>query len=444
MAAVNAAQTLQDETTCQICLEYFDDPVLLDCDHNFCRNCIIQCWEGSQKVSCPHCRQTFPQRNLRPNRQLRNIVEAARGLRLESVKKAETEGLCEKHREPLKLFCEDEQIPICGVCDGSKEHRDHTVIPAEEAAEDFKVGPSVFSSQSLGKLPFPKTQTERQKIVSEFQQLRQFLEKQERLLLAQLENLDEEMVMIQTENIAELSAEISRLSELISEVEGKCQKPDTEFLQVRLIPASPRAELCPNALILPPVTVTLDPDTAHPFLVLSEDGKSVILGNTRQDLPNNPERFDTELWVLGHAGFTSGRHCWEVEVGYGPCWAVGVARESLRRKGDISCSPEGGIWAVGRRWGMGQFRALTSPVTPLHLSRVPSSIRVCLDCDRGKVTFFDDSHLPTPRSLISRMPGSSPPLSPTLCSPRDGRGRRKNHCWKFRGALKGRCGAGQG
>uniref|UniRef100_A0A8C8SPT0 Zinc finger protein RFP-like n=1 Tax=Pelusios castaneus TaxID=367368 RepID=A0A8C8SPT0_9SAUR len=378
-----------DETTCQICLEYFDDPVLLDCDHNFCRNCIIQCWEGSQKVSCPHCRQTFPQRNLRPNRQLRNIVEAARGLRLESVKKAETEGLCEKHREPLKLFCEDEQIPICGVCDGSKEHRDHTVIPAEEAAEDFKVGPSV------------------QKIVSEFQQLRQFLEKQERLLLAQLENLDEEMVMIQTENIAELSAEISRLSELISEVEGKCQKPDTEFLQVRLsaaqgtaqlvspgpatplVPASPRAELCPNALILPPVTVTLDPDTAHPFLVLSEDGKSVILGNTRQDLPNNPERFDTELWVLGHAGFTSGRHCWEVEVGYGPCWAVGVARESLRRKGDISCSPEGGIWAVGRRWGMGQFRALTSPVTPLHLSRVPSSIRVCLDCDRGKVTFFD-------------------------------------------------------
>ncbi|KAG6921708.1 tripartite motif containing 10, partial [Chelydra serpentina] len=72
---------------------------------------------------------------------------------------------------------------------------------------------------------------ERQKIVSEFQQLRQFLEEQERLLLAHLEKLDEELVKIQNENITQLSEEISRLSELISELEGKCQKPASEFLQ---------------------------------------------------------------------------------------------------------------------------------------------------------------------------------------------------------------------
>uniref|UniRef100_A0A8C8RIF2 RING-type domain-containing protein n=1 Tax=Pelusios castaneus TaxID=367368 RepID=A0A8C8RIF2_9SAUR len=53
MAAVNPAKTLQEETTCPICLEYFTDPVSLDCDHNFCRACITQCWEGSQTVSCP-------------------------------------------------------------------------------------------------------------------------------------------------------------------------------------------------------------------------------------------------------------------------------------------------------------------------------------------------------------------------------------------------------
>ncbi|CAM4653472.1 unnamed protein product [Lepidochelys olivacea] len=132
--------------------------------------------------------------------------------------------------------------------------------------------------------------------------------------------------------------------------------------------------------------VTLDPDTAHPRLVLSEDRKSVRWGNMRQDLPNNPERFDTELCVLGCEGFTSGRHCWEVEVGGGRRWAVGVARESVGRKGGISRSPEGGIWAVG--W-WGQFQALTSPRTPLPLSRAPSRIRVCLDCDRGQVTFID-------------------------------------------------------
>uniref|UniRef100_A0A8C8SAF7 Butyrophilin subfamily 1 member A1 n=1 Tax=Pelusios castaneus TaxID=367368 RepID=A0A8C8SAF7_9SAUR len=136
----------------------------------------------------------------------------------------------------------------------------------------------------------------------------------------------------------------------------------------------------------PDLTVTLDPDTAHPNVVLSADGKRVRRGHTRQHLPDNPARFDTERCVLGHAGFTSGRHYWEVEVEDGLYWAVGVARESVRRKGEISLSPEGGIWAVWR-WG-DQFQALTSPVTPLPQSRAPSRIRVCLDCDRGQVTFF--------------------------------------------------------
>ncbi|XP_067412292.1 butyrophilin subfamily 1 member A1-like [Emydura macquarii macquarii] len=134
--------------------------------------------------------------------------------------------------------------------------------------------------------------------------------------------------------------------------------------------------------------VTLDPGTAHPLLVLSEDGKSVRWAETRQDLPDNPERFNTELYVLGCEGFTSGRHCWEVEVGDELYWAVGVARESVRRKGSPSLSPwdGGGICAVGC---LGQFWALTFPGTPLHLRWVPCRIQVCLDCDRVQVTFFD-------------------------------------------------------
>uniref|UniRef100_A0A8C3T5P0 Butyrophilin subfamily 1 member A1 n=1 Tax=Chelydra serpentina TaxID=8475 RepID=A0A8C3T5P0_CHESE len=135
------------------------------------------------------------------------------------------------------------------------------------------------------------------------------------------------------------------------------------------------------------LTVTLDPDTAHPHLVLSEDWKSVTRGDTRQRLPDSPERFDTKPCVLGCEGFTLGRHCWEVEVVGGGGWAVGVARESVRRKGWISCSPEGGIWAVG--WLGDQFWALTSPENPLPRRRFPNRIRVCLDCDRGQVTFID-------------------------------------------------------
>uniref|UniRef100_K7G717 Butyrophilin subfamily 1 member A1 n=1 Tax=Pelodiscus sinensis TaxID=13735 RepID=K7G717_PELSI len=132
--------------------------------------------------------------------------------------------------------------------------------------------------------------------------------------------------------------------------------------------------------------VTLDPDTAHPNLVLSEDGKRVRRAETKQPRPDTPERFDSWACALGREGFTSGRHYWEVEVGDGQYWRMGVARESVSRKGWISLSPKGGIWAVRRRGD--QFQALTDPETPLPLSP-PRRIRVCLDCDRGQVTFID-------------------------------------------------------
>uniref|UniRef100_A0A8C3HCP6 RING-type E3 ubiquitin transferase n=1 Tax=Chrysemys picta bellii TaxID=8478 RepID=A0A8C3HCP6_CHRPI len=363
MAEENPVESLQEEVTCPVCLEYFTDPVSLECGHNFCRACISQCWEGSDTAaSCPQCRETVQQRNLRPNRQLANVLEIAKRMSLQAAKGAGGDGVCGEHQEALKLFCEEDQTPICVICRESRDHRTHTVVPIQEAVQEYKV-PSCCPKQ---------TQTERQKIVSEFQQLRQFLEEQERLLLAQLAELDEAIVKIQNENITKLSEEISRLSELISELEGKCQKP------AKMVTASPRAELS---------NVTLDQDTAHPCLVLSEDHKSVRCGDTRQQRPNNPERFDTELCVLGCEGFTSERHCWEVEVGDGGRWTVGVARESVGRKGGISLNPEGGIWAVQCWWG--QFKALTSPETPLPLSRFPSRIRVCLDCDRGQVTFID-------------------------------------------------------
>ncbi|XP_039358169.1 zinc finger protein RFP-like [Mauremys reevesii] len=452
MAAENPVESLQEEATCPVCLEYFTEPVSVECGHNFCRACISQCWEGSDTAaSCPQCRETVQQGNLRPNRQLANMVEITKRLSLQAAKGRGGDGVCGEHQEALKLFCEEDQTPICMICRESRAHRAHTVVPIEEAAQEYKERIQAHlktlreerekllglkaTGEGNSREYLKQIQIERQKIVSEFQQLQQFLEEQERLLLAQLEKLDKEIVRIQNENLSKLSEQISRLSELIREMEGKCQKPASEFLQdVRTTLSrcekgkfqqpeeiSPELEervsgFSQKTIVLMEilgkfkdtlpsqlerkrgelfgahrqVNVTLDPDTAHPNLVLSVDRKSVRCGDTGQQLPNNPERFSSWACVLGCEGFTSGRHCWEVEVGGVGSWAVGVARESVGRKGGISFSPEGGIWAVGRcRWWGGEFQALTSPVTLLPLSRAPSRIRVCLDCDRGQVTFID-------------------------------------------------------
>uniref|UniRef100_A0A8C8RPC4 E3 ubiquitin-protein ligase TRIM39-like n=1 Tax=Pelusios castaneus TaxID=367368 RepID=A0A8C8RPC4_9SAUR len=128
-----------DEVTCSICLEVFKDPVTTLCGHSFCQGCINPSWrEGESDFCCPQCRETFPQKNLRPNKELRKRVELR--LRSQAVGKLEGEGLCERHQEALKLFCEEDQIPVCLVCRESRDHRTHTVLPIEEAAKDYQVG----------------------------------------------------------------------------------------------------------------------------------------------------------------------------------------------------------------------------------------------------------------------------------------------------------------
>ncbi|XP_067419600.1 stonustoxin subunit alpha-like [Emydura macquarii macquarii] len=135
--------------------------------------------------------------------------------------------------------------------------------------------------------------------------------------------------------------------------------------------------------------VTLDPYTAHPELVLSEDLRGVHRGHEKQIYSDTPERFDYMVCVLGSEGFTSGKHSWQVKVEGGPAgdWAVGVARQSVQRKDEVAFTPEEGIWVV-QQWGSGSdYRAHTSPVTRLSLSREPSRIRVSLDYEGGLVAF---------------------------------------------------------
>ncbi|XP_042304499.1 butyrophilin subfamily 1 member A1-like [Sceloporus undulatus] len=140
----------------------------------------------------------------------------------------------------------------------------------------------------------------------------------------------------------------------------------------------------------PTARVTLDPDTAHRRLVISKDQKSVKWGEKEQSLPNNTQRFEQRVWVLGQNGFVSGRHCWQVEVKGKGEWAVGVAKKSVERKGLPEFSPKAGIWGMGEYWGLGNYVAFTSPThTPLHFDKRPRWIRVFLDYADGKVEFFN-------------------------------------------------------
>ncbi|XP_042615591.1 zinc finger protein RFP isoform X1 [Cyprinus carpio] len=136
------------------------------------------------------------------------------------------------------------------------------------------------------------------------------------------------------------------------------------------------------------VDVTLDTNTAHPRLILSEDKKKVWCGERHQQVPNNRERFDRVVCVLGCEGFTSGRHYWEVEVDGKTDWDLGVASHSCNRKGKITVSPSNGYWFLSLR-DKNNYAFRTEPSTALPLSMRPQKIGLFVDYEKGQVSFYN-------------------------------------------------------
>ncbi|XP_073683439.1 butyrophilin subfamily 1 member A1-like [Garra rufa] len=136
------------------------------------------------------------------------------------------------------------------------------------------------------------------------------------------------------------------------------------------------------------LNVILDADTAHPRLIVSDDGKQVWDGKTRLELMNvKKERFNDYLGVLGKDGFSSGCFCFEVQVKGQTEWDLGVTRGSVSRKGLTVVSPMIGYWVVSLRDGTCWARK--SPQISLPLSGKPERVCVFVDYEKGIVSFYD-------------------------------------------------------
>uniref|UniRef100_A0A4W3GXU2 RING-type E3 ubiquitin transferase n=1 Tax=Callorhinchus milii TaxID=7868 RepID=A0A4W3GXU2_CALMI len=138
MASRLPAEIWTEEIICPVCLDFFTDPVSLGCGHNFCRSCVTRSCEKQEINCCAVCQETFPEKNLRASWALASLAEKARKLSLNPTQ-TESKLHCDKHREELKLFCESDKKLLCVVCSHGQEHRGHSFLPIEEAADIFKV-----------------------------------------------------------------------------------------------------------------------------------------------------------------------------------------------------------------------------------------------------------------------------------------------------------------
>ncbi|KAM7415676.1 hypothetical protein PAMA_017959 [Pampus argenteus] len=431
---------------CNVCSETFRDPVSLSCRHNFCSSCLKQFWEQSGNKNCPICKRKSskdPEVNF-VLKELSDLYAARQKAGSSETEEEKVDVVCDKHpEEEPKWFCEDEQKAVCPACEISL-HQNHKVVPVGRAVSDLKEQlksdlKSLQDKRNKHK-QVEKTYNEmiqhsekqlsstEKQIRAEFNKLHQFLKEEEESRLAALREEEEQKGKTISREMKRIQEQTSSLSDSISAVEEDLQKHNVSFLSSYKATQSRARAQCslsdPQLLsgVLIDVAkhlgnlsfrvwekikekvhfspVILDPNTAHGCLCLSDDLTSVRQGDTKQQLPDNPERNTNYANVLSSEGFSSGKHSWDVEVGDHPDWNVGLAKESVNRRGKRFASPEYGIWCLLHRSGKytdGQNKTV-------RVKKSLQRIRVQLDYDGGKVSFYDPedmTHISTHRDTFT-------------------------------------------
>ncbi|XP_074485947.1 E3 ubiquitin-protein ligase TRIM21-like [Sebastes fasciatus] len=349
--------------------------------------------------------------------------------------------MCTKHDKPLELFCKTDQTCVCILC-LVLDHKTHEFVPLKEEYEGKKaeLGKTEAEIQQMIQKRRLKIQEIKHSVdlseedadreiaegVQVFTALKESVERGQANLINTIKEKQKTTEKQAEAFIKELEQEISELTKRRTEVEQlkrsedhlhllqsvqslKAAPPTKDWTEVSVRPSYEGTVVRAVAqleetlskemkkLVAEPelkriqqyaVDVTVDPYTAYPELILSDDGKQVRLGKVKKNRPNNPERFNDCVCVLGKQSFSSGRFYFEVKVKGKTEWDLGVARESINRKGDTPLSPEDGNWTIWLRNGY-KYEALDDRSVLLSLKSRPQKVGVFVDYEEGLVSFYD-------------------------------------------------------
>ncbi|XP_053189694.1 E3 ubiquitin-protein ligase TRIM39-like isoform X2 [Scomber japonicus] len=387
--------------------------------------------------SCLVCLTSYCKTHLEPHLTMSGLK---RHQLMDPVENLE-DRMCMKHDKPLELFCKTDQTCVCTLCTYSN-HKTHDVVPLKEEYEGKKaeLGKTEAEIQEMiqkrrlkieeikHSVDLSKEAADREKAegVQVFTALKESVERSLNEFIETIKEKQRTTEKQAEDFIKELEQEISELKKRSSEVVKlshsedhlhllqnflslKAAPPTKDWTEVSVRPSSYEGTVVKAVAQLEEmlskqmkklfeaelkrvqqyaVDVTLDPDTAHPNLILSADEKQVNYGDVKKNLPDNPERFTRYAIVLGKQSLSSGRFYFEVQVKEKTLWTLGVARESIDRKGDITLSPQDGFWTIILRNG-NKYSACNNYPAYLSLKSPPQKVGVFVDYEEGLVSFYD-------------------------------------------------------
>uniref|UniRef100_A0A2K6E5G6 Tripartite motif-containing protein 5 n=1 Tax=Macaca nemestrina TaxID=9545 RepID=A0A2K6E5G6_MACNE len=403
-------QVFQRELTCPICMNYFIDPVTIDCGHTFCRPCFYLNWQDIALLAqCSECRKITQQKNLKTDIHVKKMASLAKKASLWQFLSSE-EQMCGTHREIKKMFCDVVKSLLCLLCSSSQEHRDHRHCPIEWAEKLLKEMQSLWEKacENHRNLNVETTRTRCWKdyvslrieeIRTEFQKMPAFLHDEEQHHLERLQKEGEDIFQ-------QLNDSKEILTGMYADLKQICHKADVELLQVWtdhgslllqvLQPVNPELSAGPITGLLDRlngfrVDITLHHEKTNSRIFLYGDLRSMNVGCDPQ---NDPHITATPGCFLT---FTSGKYYWEVHVADSWNWAFGEGLFLLGCvKEDVHCS-----------------LFTTSPLMVLYVPRPTRQVGVFLDCEGRTMRFVDVGQ----SSLIYTIPNCSfsPPLRPVFC-----------------------------
>ncbi|XP_039621351.1 tripartite motif-containing protein 16-like isoform X2 [Polypterus senegalus] len=344
---------------------------------------------GTATKTCVTCMINYCEMHLQPHMR----VQALKRHQLEKPTGNLEQRICLKHQKMLEIFCRTDQTCICLMC-ALMEHRAHDTLQLENTKKDLKQK-TQERMRDLEKLKMKverikdSAKAEIQQYEESFTFVVRSIQRLRSQIIEVIKEHEQRQVGMDEYRIKQLQKEIEELKGKDTELEELSktdnhidflQKFSSKYVAFRygllpsidvendFLPGNLRKDLdllisslketsCwefvktktsgitpsyilenmmskgvkRSALLKYKCQLTLDPNTAHRSLHLSETSKKVTLGS-HMSYPDHPDRFEHLPQVLCRETLTGSRSYWEVEW-TGNCIEIGVTCKGIGRKG---------------------------------------------------------------------------------------------------------------